>query len=249
MKALRDLADFATQPLDQPSDSDCPLDPSTDYTTSRPRPCTTRGSGCKILWEPTPDEMRVMLPPSGYVAGVISRLDRQRGPQHTPANEPVLEVFDVAQSFRESERAVLNEAGVNLVKCFPGQGLLVWGGRTLGTGTGNVFVAHRRLIHRLVRAIRRVAEPLVFDLNGPELWLALVRTITTVLLEAFRAGGLKGARPEEAFFVQCDEHDESSRGDRRGTGRLRDRPGAGRPMEFILLRVALSAEGRLEVFE
>ena len=85
---------------------------------------------------------------------------------------------------------MLNDAGVDLIRCFPNQGLLVWGGRTLGTEPGDIFVAHRRLLHRLVRSIRAVAEPLVFDVNGPELWLTLVRAITTVLLQVYRAGGL-----------------------------------------------------------
>ncbi len=161
------------------------------------------------LWVPdplgtTPEESRKLLPPSGHVAGLISRLDRQRGAHYTPANAPLLQAFDVAQSFRSSERAVLNDTGVDLIRCFPNQGLLVWGGRTLGTQQGNVFVAHRRLLHRLVRAIRAVAYPLVFEVNGPELWLTLVRAITTVLLQAYRAGGLAGATPDEAFTVQCD---------------------------------------------
>ena len=60
--------------------------------------------------------------------------------------------------------------------CQSGRGLVVWGGRTLGGGgdplrVGAAFVAHRRLIHRLVRAIRRTARPLVFETNGPVLWL------------------------------------------------------------------------------
>ena len=76
---------------------------------------------------------------------------------------------------------------------------MVWGGRTLNLDVDRRFVVYRRLIHRLVRAIRRVAEPLVFDTNGPELWLALARSITSVLLEAWRAGALKGDQPSEAF--------------------------------------------------
>ena len=49
-------------------------------------------------------------------------------------------------------------------------------GRSRGTGhPGLVF-------------FNRGAEPLVFDTNGPALWLKLVRAITSVLLEAYRAG-------------------------------------------------------------
>lgn len=189
------------------------------------------------------------LPPSGHVAGVISRLDRERGAHHTPANAPVYEAVDTAKSFTPDEQAALNDSGVNLLRCFPGNGIQVWGGRTLALDADKRFVAHRRLIHRLVRAIRRVAEPLVFDINGPELWLVFVRAVTTVLLEAWRAGALKGERPEEAFRVQCDEKlnppEEQDLG--RVVCEIDVAPAA--PMEFILLRVSLSGDGKLEVFE
>ena len=55
-----------------------------------------------------------------------------------------------------------------------------------------------------VRAIRRAAEPIVFQTNGPKLWLMLVRAVTSVLVQAFQAGALQGARAEEAFAVRCD---------------------------------------------
>jgi phage tail sheath protein FI len=127
--------------------------------------------------------------------------------------------------------------------------LVVWGGRTADANQPPTFIAHRRLIHRLIRAIRRVADPLVFDVNGPELRLTIVRAITTVLLEAWRAGALKGATADEAFRVRCDE--KTTPPEEQDLGRvfceIELAPAV--PMEFILLRVALSTDAALEVFE
>ncbi|HKX30754.1 MAG TPA: phage tail sheath subtilisin-like domain-containing protein [Blastocatellia bacterium] len=189
------------------------------------------------------------IPPSGHVAGVISRLDRQRGAHQTPANAPIFEAVDVARRFDRFEQARFNDSGVNLLRCFPGNGIQVWGGRTLNPDPQQRFIAHRRLIHRLVRAIRRVAEPLVFETNGPELWLTLVRSITTVLLEAWRAGSLKGARAEEAFRVTCDAQLNPPEEIELGRLHCEIEVAPAAPMEFILLRVSLSGEGKLEVFE
>lgn len=204
------------------------------------------------------------VPPSGHVAGLISLLDRQRGAHHTPANAELIDAVDIEQEFMEPERALLNDAGINLLRCVPGRGLQVWGGRTLSANQpasdaqlsaaspaekSARFVAHRRLIHRLIRAIRRVAEPLVFDLNGPELWLTFVRAVTTVLLEAFRAGALKGARAEEAFRVRCDAKTNPPTEVDQGRVLCEIELAPATPMEFILLRVALSSDGTLEVFE
>lgn len=189
------------------------------------------------------------ISPCGHVAGVISRLDRVRGAHHTPANAPAYEAVDVEVGYDAAAQGRLTGAGVNLVRCTPGRGLQVWGGRTLHDAPAHRFVAHRRLIHRLVRAARRVAEPLVFDTNGPEVWLAIARAMTSVLLEAFRSGALKGAKPDEAFRVRCDE--KTNPPSERDLGRVLCEidvaPAA--PMEFIVLRIALGGDGALEVFE
>jgi hypothetical protein len=205
------------------------------------------------LWVPDPlggiaKPLR-SVPPSGHIAGVISWLDRQRGAHHTPANASLFDAVDVTRTFEKAEQARFNDAGINLVRCFPGRGLVVWGGRTLEPEREGRFVAHRRLIHRLVRAIRRVAEPLVFETNGPELWLTIVRAITTVLLEAWRAGALKGTRPEEAFRVRCDEKTTPPEEQELGQVVCEIEVAPAVPMEFILLRIALGSDGKLEVFE
>ena len=189
------------------------------------------------------------IPPSGHVAGVISRVDRLRGAHHTPANAEIFGVVDVTQGFEPLEQARFNSNGVNLLRCFAGKGLLVWGGRTLNLELEQKFLAHRRLIHRLVRAIRGVAEPLVFETNGPELWLALARSITSILLQAWRAGALKGTRPEEAFRVTCDEKLNPPEEVDAGRVLCEIQLAPATPMEFIELRISLSGDGRLEVFE
>ena len=115
-------------------------------------------------------------------------------------------------------------------------------------GDSGRFVAHRRLLHRLVRAIRRVAEPLVFDDNTPALRLTLVRGITSLLLEAFRSGALRGARPDDAFRVACDDSNNPPE-QHPGLVVCDVEVAPAVPMEFIRIRLALGQEGRLEVVE
>ncbi len=194
------------------------------------------------------------IPPCGHVAGLISLFDRERGAHYTPANATLTDVLDVTRDFTLAERAALNEAGVNLLRCWPGRGVQVWGGRTLYPDPerqepGKLFLAHRRLIHRLVRAIRRVAEPLVFEPNGPVLWLTLTRAITTILVAAYRGGGLKGNRPEEAFRVRCDAANNPPEAIERSETLCEIDFAPATPMEFITLRVSVSANGTLDVFE
>jgi hypothetical protein len=196
---------------------------------------------------------QLSVPPSGCVTGVISRLDVQQGAYLTPANAQIEEAVDLAIALDANQQTNIYNGGINLLTCTPGRGLMVWGGRVLGKGDSTTqlggFVAQRRLIHLLVRAIRRVAEPLVFDTNGPELWLHFVRSITTVLLQAYKAGALQGDRPSQAFQVICDASTNPPDQIDQGMVVCVVKVAPAVPMEFITLRVAVSAQGQLEVFE
>ncbi|MGW0809042.1 phage tail sheath family protein [Nonomuraea sp. NPDC002799] len=188
------------------------------------------------------------VPASGHVAGLVARLDGERGAHHTPANATLLDAVDLEIDYPEPQQVRLFEANVDLVRCVRGRGLVVWGGRTLSGDPRRLYVAHRRLLHLLVRAIRRVAGPLVFDVNSPELRLTLVRAITSVLLETFRTGALAGTRPEQAFRVVCDDTNNPPEQD-PGLLVCEVEVAPAVPMEFIRLRVVLGQDRGLEVIE
>jgi len=188
------------------------------------------------------------VPASGHVAGLIARLDGERGAHHTPANATLLDAVDLDVDYPEPQQVRLFEGGVDLVRCMRGRGLVVWGGRTLAQDSQHRFIAHRRLLHLLVRAIRRVASPLVFDVNSPELRLTLVRTLTSVLLETFRTGALAGSRPEQAFQVVCDDSNNPPEQD-PGQVVCEIAVAPAVPMEFIRLRLVLDQDRGLEVIE
>jgi phage tail sheath protein FI len=186
--------------------------------------------------------------PVGHVCGMISRLDRERGSGWSPANELVRDAIDVTRRTTPAEQASVIRDQVNLLRCRVGGGLELWGARTLDQGDGR-FIAHRRIVHRLVRAMRRVAEPLVFDTNGPELWFTVVRALSGVLLEAFRSGALMGDTPDQAYRVRCDETTNPPAAVEQGRVVCEVELAPAAPMEFITLRVTLGPEGLLEVVE
>lgn len=192
------------------------------------------------------------IAPVGHVAGVISRLDRERGAHHTPANAEMYSALDLADTLDEELQSSFFESGINLLRCASGRGLQVWGGRTLidkALYPEYLYLAHRRLLHRLVRAVRRVSAPLVFGVNNSQLWLTLVRAITSVLLEAYRAGALQGDRAEQAFRVTCDETNNPPHLQDEGQVNCTISVAPAVPLEFITLRIRFGREGRLEVID
>ena len=214
----------------------------------------TRAGALYFPWllvpDPTGGPTRPLrsVPPSGHVAGLISRLDRERGPSHSPANARLLEAVGFEEEPEPEDLLRLHNGGTNRIRCHPRDGLVVWGARTVRNDPDDGgFIAHRRLLHRLVRAIRRAAAPLVFDTNGPELWLALIRAVATVLMPAFRSGALKGTRPDEAFRIKCDQETNPPEAIDVGQCLCEVSVAPAVPMEFIELRIHLSRDGALEV--
>lgn len=194
-----------------------------------------------------------LVPASGHVAGVVSRLDRTRGAHWTPANAECVDAVDVGREWALDEREEFYRAGINLVRCMPGKGLQLWGAWTaVDPGTvddiSHLYLAHRRLIHRLVRAIRMIVDPLVFDPNTPAFKFAVQRAIGNVLLAFWRAGAFRGSRPDEAFRVVCDGTNNSAQDEDDGLVKCDIQIAPAVPMEFITLRIMLGEAGRLEVF-
>jgi phage tail sheath protein FI len=61
-----------------------------------------------------------------------------------------------------------------------------------------------RLVSLVVRAARIVGEESVFEPSGERLWVELRERLSTLLLQLYRAGALRGANAAEAFSVRCD---------------------------------------------
>jgi hypothetical protein len=195
------------------------------------------------------DGRLVPVPPGGPVAGMISRVDRERGPVRSPANESLVDAVDLVTGPGSPSEADLVARRVNPIRCVPGGGLAVWGARTFERRPSGRFIAHRRLLHRLVKAARQAGDALVFEPNGPRLQQALAGTLRTVLLQAYRSGALAGRTDEEAFSVRCD--DTTTLPADRDAGRVicRIQLTPANPMEVIKVQLSVAAEGRLEVIE
>ena len=71
------------------------------------------------------DRKQTNIPPSGAIAGVYARSDIQRGVHKAPANENI-NCTGLSCFYNKGEQDILNPAGVNLIRSFPGQGIKIW---------------------------------------------------------------------------------------------------------------------------
>jgi len=180
-------------------------------TTSRPnwfvgeQEIDVKGPLKRKLTRITKDE--VYVPPSGHVAGVISRVDNARGVHKAPANELMLGITGLSQSINRLEQGQYNDRGINVIRDMKDTGIRIWGARTLATKSDPSwkYVNVRRLFIMVEQSILAGSQWAVFEPNDKFLWSKLQRDVRAFLMRVWRSGALFGNTPEEAFFVKCDE--------------------------------------------
>ncbi|MFJ3977820.1 phage tail sheath family protein [Streptomyces sp. NPDC090021] len=184
-----------------------------------------------------------MVPPSGHVAGVWARSDETRGVHKAPANETLRGPIALELAITRREHDHLNPLGVNCIRVFPGQGIRVWGARTLSSDPEWRYLSVRRLFNYVEESILQGTNWVVFEPNDPKLWDSVKRTITMFLRGVWRDGALYGRTADDAFYVKCDE--ENNPADARDQGILTVEVGiaAVKPAEFIVFRISQYSDG------
>jgi hypothetical protein len=185
----------------------------------------------------------VFLPPSGHMAGVWARTDDTRGVHKAPANEVVRGVISLESGLTRGEHDQLNPIGVNCIRTFPGQGIRVWGARTLSSDPEWRYLNVRRLFNFVEKSILLGTNWVVFEPNDRFLWERVQRTIGAFLRRVWRSGALFGGTPEQAFYVKCDA--ENNPPENIDVGILTVDVGIApvKPAEFVVFRVSQLAQG------
>jgi phage tail sheath protein FI len=186
---------------------------------------------------------QVFVPPSGHMAGIWARNDSSRGVHKAPANEVVRGAVTLELNITKGEHDVLNPIAVNCIRSFRGQGIRVWGARTLSSDPEWRYLNVRRLFNYVEKSILQGTNWVVFEPNDPKLWDSVKRTVTMFLRRVWRDGALFGKAPAQAFFVKCDE--ENNPPENRDVGILTVEIGIApvKPAEFVVFRISQFAEG------
>jgi phage tail sheath protein FI len=183
------------------------------------------------------DKKTIAIPPSGAVIGIYARSDNTRGVHKAPANEVVRACTGLDCQFNKGEQDILNPKGVNLIRSFPGQGIRVWGARTVSSDGSWKYVNVRRLFIFIEESIKANTNWAVFEPNDEVLWVRVQRTISIFLNNLWRNGSLAGSTPEEAFFVSIGRNTMTQ--DDIDNGRLICIIGVApvKPAEFVIFRI------------
>lgn len=154
------------------------------------------------------DGERTAVPPTGAVAGVLSRMAAD-GAWSSPAgaDATLRGVSGTAAEVGQADLERLALDGVNTVRALPG-GPQLWGARTLAARDSSEPAERYLSVRRLTDHVLASLEDGMAFLAGrrPEAGLAdLVRRRAEDFLDGlWRRGALVGDRPERAYFARCD---------------------------------------------
>lgn len=186
----------------------------------------------------------VVVPPSGAIAGVYVKVDRNRGVWKAPANvilsavlEPTTTITGVMQTHLNVDSA--EGKSINAVRSFHGRGTLIWGARTLaGNHQEWRYISVKRLAMYIEESVRNATQFVVNEPNNNRVWLRVRIMIEQFLSELWHAGALAGSAQSDAFFVKVGLGDSMSTKD-IDEGRMIIDIGiaAIRPGEYIIIRI------------
>lgn len=147
-----------------------------------------------------------LLPPSAGMAGLYTMVDNTRGVWKAPANISMNGVVSptVAISNDEQEDLNVTTAGksINAIRSFIGEGVLVWGARTLdGNSLDWRYISVRRTMIMIEESIKQACKAYVFEPNTANTWVTIKSMVRNFLTSVWKRGGLAGASVDDAFSV------------------------------------------------
>jgi phage tail sheath protein FI len=181
-----------------------------------------------------------LIPPSGAVAGIYSRIDARRGVWKAPAGveATVGGIVSLQRDTTDSEQDDLNPQGVDVLRSIPGAGSVVWGARTLQPASEWRYVPVRRTAMYLRKSIFNGIQFAVFEPNNTDLWTTLKSTITAFMTTQFRNGAFAGTSTKEAFFVKVDAETTTEADQAAGIVNILVGFAPLRPAEFVVVKLS-----------
>lgn len=195
-----------------------------------------------IVRDPQQNGQRISLPPSGFIQGQYANIGITRGVQFAPANVELAGVLDLTYNVTNGEQDLLNPVGINVIRAFPGEGIRIWGARTLTNFfDGRQYVNVRRLLNYIKDSLKAGLRFAVFELNEQRTWNRVTLTVSEFLRSMFLRGQLfsPDGTAARAFFVKCDAETNPTSEIREGRMNVEIGVNPPLPAEFVIVRVGI----------
>jgi phage tail sheath protein FI len=182
----------------------------------------------------------VSIAPGGAVTAMYLNADQQKGAFQSPAGigARVNDAVSVGSLTTSDFTAISNNTtALNVIRYVPGAGICVMGARTLSGTFNERYVAMRRSLQYINRALVNQTTYAVFEPNDSALWSRVRSTADSFLYRYWKQGGLKGDTPSEAYYVKCDSEINTTSSIDNGELRVEIGVALQRPAEFVIIRI------------
>jgi hypothetical protein len=182
-----------------------------------------------------------VLPPSAGMVGIYAANDNARGVWKAPANvgynSVITPTVKITHDDQEDLNVTVTGKSVNAIRSFPGQGVLVWGARTLdGNSQDWRYINVRRTLLYVEESIKNAARAYVYEPNTATTWSLMRSMISSFLTDLWNQGGLVGVTSDQAFEVLVGLGSTMTPNDiLDGIMRITVKVAVSRPAEFIVI--------------
>lgn len=189
--------------------------------------------------------------PSGAAVGNYLFTDRARGPFKAPAGvtTKIQDAIALEKAFTPLELDQLNTGQidgnsasknvVNAIRNVPGAGIVIFGARTSKQdGSANRYINMRRSLIYLEKRLNDLATFAVFENNDEILWGRLITALGSFLNDYRNQGGLRGSTVEQAFYIKCDEENNTATTIAAGEVHIEIGVALEYPAEFVVINLS-----------
>jgi len=194
----------------------------------------------------------MQVAPSGYVAGIFSTTDADRGVWKAPAGLATVLLGTTGPVstglMNDLQQGVLYAVQdtasipINCLRSFGGVGTVVYGSRTLVANNlafaQSKYVPVRRMTLFIEQTLLANLKWVVFEPNDEPLWLAIKSSIEAFLLSLFNQQALQGSTPSAAFQVKCDSTTTTLADQQLGVVNIVVGVALLKPAEFVVIKIA-----------
>lgn len=192
------------------------------------------------------------IDPSGSMAGLMARVDSNRGVWKAPAGieADIRGIRGVEHMMSDPENGLINPEAANAIRVFP-NGIVSWGARTMDgfDNSGNLdykYVPVRRFALFIEESLYRGLKFAVFEPNDEPLWAQIRLAAGAFMNNLFRQGAFQGQKASDAYFVKCDAETTTQNDINLGIVNVVVGFAPLKPAEFVIITIQQKA-GQVQV--
>jgi hypothetical protein len=200
---------------------------------------------CAVFYPPVTineNGSEIHVGPSGAIAGLIARIDANRGVWKAPAGveADLRGINGLKYRFSDNENSALNLHGINTFRFFTGS-IVTWAARTMD-GDGDLqseykYINVRRLALFLEESLYRGLKWAVFERNDEPLWAQIRLNAGVFMHDLFIQGAFQGTTPKDAYFIKCDKETTTQTDIDKGVVNTWVGFAPLKPAEFVILHI------------